>query len=203
MPMNTMGTTNQYWGVCGFTSSFYAMYTLNQAKRPQLNNAGTATRVLAEIKTYLNMLKADGKTQMLDSIVAFTRTFGGNFANFTIDGYIARVNQAVSRTEQEIIGDELYGIALPPDVVADYLKRMWDYNTRVHTVIGGGGGNGDGIIGVTSGTMAMYDGLEHYMYRRNGVVYSWGDQFDSVAAAAAAGAGGADWRVCRLIEILT
>ncbi|HME25825.1 MAG TPA: hypothetical protein VKI44_31580 [Acetobacteraceae bacterium] len=55
--MNLMGSTNNLWGVCGFTSTFYSMYELNRGKRALLIGAGIATKVLAEIKTYLMLLK--------------------------------------------------------------------------------------------------------------------------------------------------
>lgn len=203
MPVNDMGITNASWGVCGFTSSFYAMHELKQQKRPQLNGAGSAHRVLAEIKTYLNILKADGQQQILDSIRQFTRSFGAPYDTFTVDNYIARVNDAVNHTEEQILGEELFGIAMPPAAVADYLKRIWDSNSSVSTVMGGNGGEKDGILGVTSNNpnMPMYNGLEHYLFRHNGVVYSWGEQFNDIAHAAREGAGGANWQVCRFIEV--
>ena len=92
---------------------------------------------------------------------------------------------------------------LPPAAVADYLKRIWDSNSSVSTVMGGNGGEKDGILGVTSNNpnMPMYNGLEHYLFRHNGVVYSWGEQFNDIAHAAREGAGGANWQVCRFIEV--
>ena len=101
------------------------------------------------------------------------------------------------------LGDELFGIAMPPAAVADYLKRIWDSNSSVSTVMGGNGGEKDGILGVTSNNpnMPMYNGLEHYLFRHNGVVYSWGEQFNDIAHAAREGAGGANWQVCRFIEV--
>ncbi|CAH0991817.1 hypothetical protein SIN8267_01932 [Sinobacterium norvegicum] len=199
----SMGNANADWGVCGFTSSLYAMYEHNPSKRQQLNNANTAFRVLAEIKSYLMMLKADGEQTLLNSIVDFTQSFGSPFDTFNIDTYIARINAAVNQSENAIKADSLFGIAMPPEAVADYLKRIWQYDSTITTTVGGGTGNKDGILGVTSNnpTMPMYHGLEHYLYRCKGVVYSWGDAYTSVQDAANQGAGGANWQVCRLIEI--
>jgi len=200
--MNSMGVTNAHWGVCGFTSSFYAMYEMNQSKRPQPIGAGIATRVLAEIKTYLNILKAAGKTDLLNDITKFTQSFGGDFKKFTIDKYITRVDSAVSKTEDKIKADPNYGIAMPPHCVADYLKRIWEYDSTVEAVAPGASfGNGDGIIGVTAHDMPLYFGLCHYLYRLNNKIYSWGQTFNSVTDAANGGAGGANWVVCYFITI--
>lgn len=202
MGMNLMGKTNTHWGVCGFTSCFYAMYALSPAKRPQLNNAGTATRVLAEIQSYLMMLKADGERQLLTDIEKFTKFFEG-FNDFTVDKYIALINKAVTRSENEIIADDKYSLALPPAAVADYLHRMWEVDAKVSVVQGGDGGVGNGIIGVTSHRrgMVLYDGLEHYMYRHNDKIYSWGEEFSSISEASNQGAGGVQWTVCRVITL--
>ena len=193
--IDDMGRANQGWGVCGFTSSFYAIYNLNQWKGGTIINANKAFRVLAEIKTYLMMLKADGKTALLNEIETFTKTFPG-FESFAIDDYIRSINAAVLKTESEIIKDKKFSIAMPPEGVADYLNRLWNCKVSVE-VIGGGEGHGTGIIGVSEGASSSYDGLKHYMYRRNGVIYSWGRQFDSVVAAM----GGSSWRVCRFIKV--
>ena len=75
--MNLMGELNQGWGVCGFTSSFYSLYEQNPGKRAKLIGVGIATKVLAEIKTYLNTLKAGGEFQHLSDIEEFTKIFRG------------------------------------------------------------------------------------------------------------------------------
>src|SRR5262245_42480931 len=96
--LDLMGWTNAGWGVCGFTSSFYAMYELNPGKQGLLLGAGIAHKVLAEIKTYLMMLKAAGELTLLRDIEAFTASFSG-FEKFTIDSYIKYVGDSVGRTE--------------------------------------------------------------------------------------------------------
>ena len=71
--------------------------------------------MLAEIKTYLMMLKASGNFAMLKKVETFTRTFpktpsGYDFSTFDIDKYILRINDAVKKTEDEIIKDGYYSI---------------------------------------------------------------------------------------------
>ena len=197
--MNLMGSTNNYWGVCGFTSTFYSMYELNRGKRGVVIGAGIATKVLAEIKTYLMMLKATGETRLLNEIETFTKSFGkvGNtdFGKFTIDGYIDLINKAVGRTEQDIKGDAKYSIAMPPNAVVDYLRRIWEYESTLEVVSGGDASGADGIIGVSNGKMKLYDGLCHWMYRFNGRIYSWGQTFSSVRAA------DPSYTLCRIIKI--
>ena len=107
--MEMMGVTNGYWGVCGFTKYFHAMYELNPGKRPLVIGAGMATKVLAEIKTYLVMLKASGNFTLLTEIEQFTQTFpavkGADFSKFQIDNYIALINNSVNKSEGEITGN--------------------------------------------------------------------------------------------------
>lgn len=205
--MTRLGITNKDWGVCGFTSSLYAMYELNPATRPQIINATAAYRILAEIKTYLMMLKAESSS-LLNDIRDFTRSFGNEFANFEIDTYIAHINKAAAKgkSRHQILSDSLYSIALPPKAVADYIERIWGWKTTISEFALGTGG-GDGIIGVSSsecdgtGAPKPYHGLEHYMYRSGGKIYSWGQSFSSVQQAARDGAGGVLWRVCYVISV--
>ena len=178
-----LGKTNSHWGVCGFTSTFYAMWGLDApGARAALINAPKAFNVLAEIKTYLRTLQAEAAMEKLKEITDFTRSFGHPFDRFTVDNYIARINEAVSQTEDQIKEEELFGIALPPKCVADYAQRIW---SREYDIIMGDAG-GDGIIGVKSSEypkMTAYKGLCHWMYRYNNRIYSWGDSHDSVTAA--------------------
>jgi hypothetical protein len=201
--MTRLGVTNAKWGVCGFTSSFYAMYDLNPAARPNVINATSAFTVLAEIKTYLALLKA-ANSPLLKEIRDFTRSFGG-FEQFSIDDYIANVNQAVDKSRSQVLADAKFSIALPPASVADYVRRIWGWKASVSEADPGG----DGIIGVSSGRSTgflslfrkPYNGLEHYMYRHGSTIYSWGQSFGSVRAAALGGAGGAPWSVCYLVSV--
>ncbi len=179
-----VGVANSYWGVCGFTSTFQSLYELNRGKKALINGAGIPTKVLAEIKTYLTMLKAEGKVGLLQEIQTFTQNFpptarGTDFSTFTIDNYIKRINLAVGKTDQQITDDELYSIGMPPQAVVDYLDRMWQVKATLSPFETGE----DGIIGVKRDGRPMYNGLCHYMYRSNGKIYSWGNNYPSVKAA--------------------
>lgn len=113
-----------------------------------------------------------------------TSSFGGRFATFTIERYITRINNIVTLSDQEIIDlkdDEIFGIAMPPAAVVDYLKRICDFQgARLVT-----SDKSEMVIGVCGTGLPMYNGLEHYVYYLNGTVYSWGLQFGSVREAAA------------------
>lgn len=177
--IDLMGWTNVGWGVCGFTSSFYSMYALNPGKQSLLLGAGIAHKVLAEIKTYLVMLKASGEKGLLNDIEAFTRSFPG-FTNFTIDAYIQDINGSVSLQESDIVSKSKYSIAMPPQAVVDYLARCWDQKAAWSYT----GAVADGIVGVKDPRdkkMVMYQGLRHYLYRRNNKFYSWGEVFSDIA----------------------
>jgi len=185
MSCNDMGVLNASWGICGFSSSLYALYQHSPTQQSRLAQAGrTTTRVLAEIKTYLVMLQADARYDLLGAIETFTQSFGGDFAKFTIPGFIMRINNIVTLGDQALIDlkdDDTWGIAMPPLAVVDYLKRMCDLRiarlvkTNLHSEL---------ILGLCGKKMHLYNGLEHYVYRLNGKVYSWGQQFNSVEAAA-------------------
>jgi hypothetical protein len=215
--MKSMGKTNADWGVCGFTSSFYAMWKLEKTARGRLINAPEPFNVLAEIKTYLRMLQAEGNQTALQAIEEFCRSFGGPFATFTVDDYCDRISAAVQRSNDEIKGDPLFGIGIPPDYVADYLRRMWGYTSTVTQVPAASDPGGDAIIGMTvkKGTRlldshgvpsgapieTLYNRLVHYMYRRKGLIYSWGkDPFLSIEAAAPT-AGVPSWQIGWVITI--
>jgi hypothetical protein len=201
--MKSMGNTNADWGVCGFTSSFYAMWKLEKAARGRLINAPEPFNVLAEIKTYLRMLQAEGNQTALQAIEKFCQSFGEPFAKFTVDGYCDRISAAVQRSDIEIKSDELFGIGIPPDYVADYLRRMWGYTSTVIEVPAGSDPGGEAIIGMTvEGSKTLYNGLVHYMYRGKNLIYSWGgDPFSTIEAAAQSGAGDLAWQIGWVIKI--
>lgn len=200
-----MGETNDYWGVCGFTSSLYAMWDLDATTRARLVNAPKPFTVLAEIKTYLRMLQAEGNTAAITEIEAFCQSFGGPFIAWTVNDYCDHVSAAVTRSEDEITGDGMFSIGMPPQWVADYLRRVWGYSSMVIEVPPGNDPGGDAIIGVVvpantpnpmspgSNVSTQYNRLVHYMYRRKGRIWSWGHlSYDSVDAARR---GGASWAI--------
>src|SRR5665213_494893 len=93
-----LGETNQIWGICGFTSTFYAMSRMNQFKYTKWIDWTHAYSVLYEIRDYLVALQAVN-SPLLQDIVSFTQTFGGAFQKFTIEGYIQSIDNA-SATEK-------------------------------------------------------------------------------------------------------
>ena len=195
-----MGVTNEKWGVCGFTSCFYAMHQLLNGKGSEFINATRAFNVLAEIRCFLLQLKAEGKVGLLKEIENFTRAFGGKFADFSVDDYIRRIVAAANQSDDDIKKEPRYGIAMPPEAVAEYLRHGWGHDADVKKLWLWDSGE-DGIIGMVKKGPVLYGGLCHYMYRVNGQIYSWGQVFPSVRAAAKAGAEGVDWSVGWVIAI--
>lgn len=207
--MQRMGKRNAGWGICGITSTFYAMYHTNPGARGLLINAPKPYSVLAEIKTFLVTLKAEGKTDMLNDIKAFTRSFGvvdgTDFRDFTIDGYIKYINDSLKlyinkdtgEVEKAIKQDAKFSIGLPPEVVAEYARRVWGYGATAAM----NDQSGDAIVGVKDTSrwfnrFRMYGGLVHYLYRKNGQYYSWGNlPYASVTAA------DADFEICCSVKL--
>jgi hypothetical protein len=203
----SVGARNTEWGICGFTSSLYAMYHLNRGSRGQVINASEGYRILAEIKIYLLMLKSMN-SPLLGDIRDYTRSFGPPYDTFEIDSYIERITKAAASNLdlKTILADELYSIAMPPQAVADYIQRVWGWNATVAETAQGNG-TGDGIYGVSyaetddKGAPKPYHGVGHYLYSQHGKIYSWGDCYTSVQDAANQGAGGVPWRVYYVISV--
>lgn len=196
--IDSMGVLNSGWGICGFTSSLYALYNNNPSQRPKLaQGAVTPTRMLAEIKTYLRMLQAEGRRDILDDIKTFTRTFGGVHKQFTVTRYIERINSTVTKGADP--GNEKFGIALPPHAVVDYLERVCGF--RSAKVVDLSHQANEMILGVydKKSKMKMYGGLAHYLYSRNQKIFSWGQQFGNVEQAMDTVGVGKNWDVCRKI----
>ncbi len=188
--MTTMGQTNAGWGVCGFTSCLYAMYELNPAARRFLISAPQAWSVLYEIEEYLELLTQQGETRLLGLIEGFTRSFGGQYSNFTVNDYIKYIRTnwdkyaTANSTDmnKQVQADSKFSIGMPPDAVVDYLKRMWKYDAKFQFV----SSPTDGIVGVKDPNdkdMWMYGWLRHYLYQKGGKIYSWGETFNSVLEA--------------------
>jgi hypothetical protein len=181
-----MGMTNNYWGVCGINSSLYALYENNPTLRGRLaRGALTPTMVLAEIKTFLRILQADGKTDLLDAIRNFTRTFAG-FQNFTIESYIQRIDTAVGQissggTQMSLLADPQFSIAMPPEAVLYYVQKVCGFDNAA--LIPPNSMAQEAIVGLwrnDGNNMGTYGGLRHYVYYLRGVYFSWGKQFASI-----------------------
>ena len=188
--LGQMGNLNKGWGICGFTSSLYALYS-NTAQQQQGTLSGSAqvsTRMLAEIKTYLRMLQADNETGLLDDIEGFTRSFK-NFGHFDIGRYIETINNSVSLPNGPDVKDvATYSIAMPPHAVVDYLKRGCGFNNA--RMLDGSSSASEMILGVTSVKNPQankYNNLAHYLYQNKQLIYSWGQQFASVTQAMGGG----------------
>jgi hypothetical protein len=202
--MESMGETNAGWGVCGFTSCLYAMYDMNPGARRCLNAAPQAWSVLYEIEEYLETLKQKGDIRLIGLIEGFTRSFAG-FSDFTVEKYLKYIHDnwnkyATSNSgdmNAAIKDDSKFSIGMPPDAVVDYLKRMWKIDATSKFT----SGPSDGIVGVKDASdknMWMYDGLRHYLYQKNGKIYSWGTSFSSVQEAGKKYAG-RNYSVCCMI----
>src|SRR5262245_43413780 len=193
-----LGKGNSGWGVCGFTSVVYALYTKRPGDRAMLINATRHYTVLASIKNFLSELRAGGEVELLREIEEFNKTFHGE--DFTIESYVNLINE--SDITADFSKDNRYGLAMTPKGVARYLE-YWGFEAKIRKVktfspdLGG-----NAIIGVKkplsmNPNLTRYDRLCHWMYRHNGKIYSWGREFASVKAA------NRDYSVNWVIEIRT
>lgn len=172
--IDLMGMENAQHGICGFTSTLYALYmdrpNLQQQLEGALGPATRRTRMMAEIKTFLQMMKAGGKGSVLRDITELTRTFPG-FGGWTVDSYIEEINK---------IGPGGYSIAMPPESTMEYMRTAWDMRPVLTDQVL----PGDVILGLarTGGPVNRWKNLAHYVYQSaDGRIYSWGEQFTDLA----------------------
>jgi len=186
---DNMGVLNKSWGICGFSSSLYALYKYNPKMQSRLEKGAVSpTMLLAEIKSCLVMMKADGKTDLLKEIESFTRTFDG-FKDFTIESYINRINSAVNVDEKTLRADPKFSMAMPPSGVVYYMQNICDLkNTKI---IGEKDNVPEAVLGLTTkdADPKIYKGLKHWVYQSKGTIYSWGQQFSSIEKMGFSGIG--------------
>lgn len=179
--IDNMGKVNVNYGVCGFASSLYALYTHSPGSQVYLASAADKKlRVAAEIKTFLEILRAED-SKLRAEIETFTRSFGGSYSGFTIAEYIKSIN---SMTKSDALASSVdISIALPPNAVVKYLRDIC--NLRSAKVVSSSTGRHEAIIGVADGDpkFTLYNGLCHYVYKRGKTIYSWGNQYTSLTDA--------------------
>lgn len=150
---------NSDWGICGFTSCIGAMSEMGLLGASGVQKDHLKTRLLAEIKSYLEMLRAD-ESPLRWEIEKFTRTFKG-YENFSIVYFVADINANKDLTAKK-------GLAMPPHALVDYLQRCWDMKkayladpaAKLNNV----------ILGLVKGKE-----LRHWVYKKDdGCVFNWG-----------------------------
>ncbi|MCS7469535.1 hypothetical protein NZK35_23020 [Stieleria sp. ICT_E10.1] len=205
MSLEDMGILNVGWGICGVTSSLYALHSHSPSvKHSALSSLATdKSKMAGEIGGYLAEVFAQGHPKLIAEIGAFTRTFKG-YEGFSVVDYLRQAKVAASSSA--VMGD--FSIAMPPDSVVDYLKRRCGFrNPSVLWQSGKGmmpassvGAAKELIIGVGIPEMKMYGGLCHYLYQAaNGKIHSWGEIFNDIALAGAKVKLPA-WTPCALIS---
>jgi hypothetical protein len=170
-----IGIENVSQGICGFTSTLYAVYLTRPQLQRQLERAMDASmrsfRLMAEIKTFLQMMKADGKNEILEGITELTKSFPG-YGGWTVKTYIEDINKLQAKTK--------YSIAMPPEAVLEYMSTCWDMRPVVTDQVL----PGDCILGLTrtGGPQNRWKNLAHYVFQSaGGRIYSWGEQFSNLS----------------------
>lgn len=174
MPVTDISVLNKGWGICGFASALAALYEHGQIK-PTVDKAAASGdlkfRLLAEIKSFLVTLQAEGKEDMLRNLETFTRSFGAPFDSFTVEGYISKIN-AVASTGAST-KDSGFSMAMTPEAVVEYLKliggraaaRQAGTDKIINNTILG--------LGTNAGP---YKGLRHWVYHKSAKeVYNYGE----------------------------
>jgi hypothetical protein len=172
--IDNMGIENETQGICGFTSTLYAVYTnrpeLQDRLKGALDMATRSTRLMAEIKTFLQMMKAAGNNDILDQITELTQTFPG-YEKWSVDAYIEEINKLK-------VGN--FSIAMPPEATMQYMRTAWGLQPVLTDQVLAG----DVILGLTrtGAPTNRWKNLAHYVYQSaGGRIYSWGEQFANLA----------------------
>lgn len=147
----------------------YARGKLTTVLDKAVSSGMLQTRIFAEIKTYLTILKAEGVSGVLAEIQEFTRSFAG-YNTFTIDAYLLKFKGV--KPGATLTGD--FSIALPPGAVVDYLKRICERPTAAG--IDATPPKDQVVLGMgVAGDTGKFKGLEHWVYRESGdTIYNWG-----------------------------
>lgn len=159
-------------GVCGFVSVMTAMY---ERKKITFSN-DTLEDIVAKrdikqfiythIVEYLKKIQT-AAPELITKINNFTQLFGGPYSSFTCQQYID--NNATTWTKDDI------SIAIPPDVVVDYIKRMFNISNvvKLNSSQKNKWGIGNSIIGFGDGDTEA--DIKHYTYRDRGEhIYNYG-----------------------------
>jgi hypothetical protein len=170
-PITDLSALNSGWGICGFSSSLGALYVNDPAIKKTVDAAvkdGTLKyRMLAEIKTYLNLLRSKNRNDLLKEIENFTRTFP-DFETFTINNYIATINEFAEKEPD--VTNKKYSIAMPINGLVEYLKIVGNKTNAKATLTSTS--TKDNVI------LGLYDEhktLKHWVYKKSNVeVYNWG-----------------------------
>ncbi len=180
-----MGTENATQGICGFTSTMYALYekipALQNHLIQALGNANRTFRLRAEIKTFLKMMQANNRLDILNAITNFTRGFP-NYNGWSVDSYIAQINSVISEINDS---NRIYSIAMPPVALMEYMHTMWEMSP---VFVPGSTNQNNVILGLTDSSDTTPEPnkinpvrLKHYVYQGgNGKIYSWGKQFQNL-----------------------
>lgn len=172
------GDENSRHGICGFTSTIYAVYENMPHMRHKIDTSSpdAATRLMAEIKTFLVLMKAQGKQSILNDIRELTQSFGGVYATWTPDSYISKINATACAVGVDAVITN-YSIAIPPNALMEYMKEMWGFNPAIAL------SGHNAIVGLTrtGAPHNRFGNLAHYVYEGpDGTLYSWGQEFSDL-----------------------
>lgn len=203
MPLTNVSEINNEWGICGFASSIAALYqhggavaavvdatTVNQLK----------VRLLAEIKSFLVTLQANGNIAMLNGIRDFTRSFAPNigheWATFTIEEYITRIDTAC---RGGTVNGTDFSMAMTPGAVVEYLKLNGGMNGARLTGTEYIANNV--ILGVGKKNPACpHGGVLHWIYKKNDAeVYNWGEEKSLADTLADVSGQGCPDLICQIV----
>lgn len=179
--ISALNVGDKLGGICGFVSTLGALYANGMMTESGKESVGKGekgdlnTRVLASIVTYLRLLKRENNKQYLSEITSFTQCFPGS-ETFSIDKYIEKIEEVADAPTK--IYDFDFSIAMPPNPVADFVRR-----TGMKAVLVRGAKpelKAKVILGLGDKTkLDKWDGLKHWVFRNSTTVYNYGEKYGS------------------------
>ena len=173
------------WGICGFVGVLNALHQQGKLKEfgKELSLASINERVGPEVLTYLKMRSVE-KPAITDAILAFTKTFGSPYDQYTTIGEVCSDIENAVRS-----GNGAIGVAMPLEAIEDYVDWVGLKSSRRHdssTFTSASLLQYKGcIVGCGRGAKsAPYFGLKHWVYvDPSGNLLNWGTSIDLTKSA--------------------
>ncbi|MFC1750476.1 hypothetical protein ACFL2V_16905 [Pseudomonadota bacterium] len=191
MPVLDQG---KWGGICGFVSVLHALNVrngglANEQNLDQMGSKEIHQRLGAEMITYLRQREVEAP-KIIEQIVDFSQSFGGQFSNYSIQDVIQKIKQGVisnfnTQNDFESASGLCGGVGMPLDAVIDYLQYV---GLRSTMIVANGSlsftqaefkKHKDCILGIGDkrNINTQYRGLRHWVYVDDqGMLWNWGSK---------------------------
>lgn len=176
----------QRWGICGFVSVLNSMHEDGLLKEfgTGLTIDDIHGRLAVEVLEYLRIIEQE-KPGLAAEIVEFSRKLGGTASSLSDLCLTIRTKAFVASKLQRLAqGWEGIIVAMPPDGMLDYLKRVGlnaaEKPSPFSLTAASLGSYRNCVVGVGNNDPPYdYISLKHWVFvNRDGVLLNWGERID-------------------------